>query len=106
MTSAEKRMRLKSANWPRQKDSRPPTIAVLPFINQSNDPEQDYFADGISEDIISIFPSWKTFPVIARNSSFSFRESTSTAAQIAAELMQITRSQAAYGWHKVASPPI
>ena len=86
MTSAEKREIEKRHLAAPESESRPPTIAVLPFINQSNDPEQDYFADGISEDIISNLSSWKTFPVIARNSSFSFRDSTSTAAQIATEL--------------------
>ena len=66
--------------------SRAPTIAVLPFINQSNDTDQDYFADGISEDIISNLSSWKTFPVIASNSSFAFRDSRQTASDIAAKL--------------------
>ena len=71
MTSAEKREIEKRQLAAPESESRPPTIAVLPFINQSNDPEQDYFADGISEDIISNLSSWKTFPVIARNSSLS-----------------------------------
>ena len=86
MTTAEKRSAAAMQIAAAESESRPPTIAVLPFINQSNDPEQDYFADGISEDIISNLSSWKTFPVIARNSSFSYRDSTSTATQIAAEL--------------------
>ena len=43
--------------------SKPPTIAVLPFLNLSNDPEQDYFADGISEDIISNLSSWRTLVI-------------------------------------------
>lgn len=86
MTTAEKRNPAAMQITAPESESRPPTIAVLPFINQSNDPEQDYFADGISEDIISNLSSWKTFPVIARNSSFSYRDSTSTATQIAAEL--------------------
>ena len=66
--------------------SKPPTIAVLPFLNLSNDPEQDYFADGISEDIISNLSSWRTFPVISRNSSFSYRTSDKKSSEIAAEL--------------------
>ena len=53
--------------------SNPPAIAVLPFVNMSGDEEQEYFADGITEDIISNLSSWKTFPVISRNSSFSYK---------------------------------
>jgi adenylate cyclase len=53
--------------------SKPPTIAVLPFKNMSNDEEQEYFADGVTEDIIGNLSSWKSFPVISRNSSFSFK---------------------------------
>ena len=52
---------------------KPPTIAVLPFKNMSNDEEQEYFADGVTEDIIGNLSSWKSFPVISRNSSFSFK---------------------------------
>lgn len=50
-----------------------PAIAVLPFENMSNDPEQDYFADGITEDIITALTHWRSFPVIARNSSFAYK---------------------------------
>ncbi len=50
-----------------------PAIAVLPFTNMSRDPEQDYFADGITEDIITNLSSWRTFPVISRNSSFTYK---------------------------------
>ena len=73
-------------NEPETKASKPPTIAVLPFLNLSNDPEQDYFADGISEDIISNLSSWRTFPVISRNSSFSYRSTDKKSSEIAAEL--------------------
>ena len=52
---------------------KPPTIVVLPFKNMSNDEEQEYFADGVTEDIIGNLSSWKSFPVISRNSSFSFK---------------------------------
>jgi class 3 adenylate cyclase len=47
-----------------------PSIAVLPFANMSGDPEQEYFADGISEDIITGLSKLRWFFVIARNSSF------------------------------------
>ena len=50
-----------------------PAIAVLPFTNMSGDPEQEYFADGITEDIITALAAWRWFPVIARNSTFVYK---------------------------------
>jgi adenylate cyclase len=50
-----------------------PSIAVLPFDNMSGDPEQDYFADGITEDIITELSRFKSLFVTARNSTFSFK---------------------------------
>ena len=50
-----------------------PSIAVLPFTNMSGDPQQDYFSDGISEDLITELSRFKTLFVIARNSSFRFK---------------------------------
>jgi TolB-like protein/class 3 adenylate cyclase len=50
-----------------------PSIAVLPFQNMSGDPEQEYFADGIVEDIITALSRTKALFVIARNSSFTFK---------------------------------
>ena len=50
-----------------------PSIAVLPFTNMSGDPEQDYFSDGISEDIITDLSKLSELHVIARNSSFVFK---------------------------------
>jgi adenylate cyclase len=50
-----------------------PSIAVLPFTNMSGDPEQEYFADGISEDIITGLSRLRWFFVIARNSSFTYK---------------------------------
>lgn len=50
-----------------------PAIAVLPFQNLSGDPEQEYFADGIAEDLITRLSLWRSFPVIARNSSFVYK---------------------------------
>ena len=49
-----------------------PSIAVLPFTNMGSDTEQDYFADGISEDIITALSKLRWFFVIARNSSFTY----------------------------------
>jgi adenylate cyclase len=50
-----------------------PSIAVLPFTNMSGDPEQDYFADGMVEDIITELSRFQSLFVIARNTSFTFR---------------------------------
>src|SRR5882762_4738507 len=50
-----------------------PSIAVLPFTNMSGDPEQDYFADGIAEDIITALSRCSGLFVIARNSSFTYK---------------------------------
>src|SRR5258708_13268593 len=50
-----------------------PSIAVLPFTNMSGDPEQDYFADGMVEEIITALSHFKALFVIARNSSFTYK---------------------------------
>ena len=63
-----------------------PAIAVLPFVNLSGDPEQDYFSDGISEDIITALSKLRWFFVIARNSSFTYKGKAVHMKQIADEL--------------------
>ena len=63
-----------------------PSIAVLPFTNMSGDPEQEYFSDGITEDIITALSHWRSFPVIARNSSFSYKGQQVRIQEIAQEL--------------------
>ncbi len=50
-----------------------PSIAVLPFANTSGDAEQEYFADGLTEDLITALTRWRSFPVIARNSCFAYK---------------------------------
>ena len=50
-----------------------PSIAVLPFKNLSGDPAQEYFADGITEDIVTALSRWRWFFVIARHSSFTYK---------------------------------
>ena len=50
------------------------SIAVLPFENMSGDPDQDYFADGVAEDVLTELSRFRSLFVIARNSSFSFRD--------------------------------
>ena len=63
-----------------------PAIAVLPFDNMSGDPEQEYFSDGISEDIITALSKLRWFFVIARNSSFTYKGKAVHIKQIGAEL--------------------
>ena len=63
-----------------------PSIAVLPFANMSNDPEQEYFADGIAEDIITALSHIKQWFVIARNSSFAYKGRHVDIREIASEL--------------------
>lgn len=50
-----------------------PSIAILPLVNMSGDPEQEYFADGISEDLITELSRFQGLAVIARNSSFTYK---------------------------------
>jgi TolB-like protein/class 3 adenylate cyclase len=63
-----------------------PSIAVLPFTNMSGDPEQEYFSDGISEDIITALSKLRWFFVIARNSSFIYKGNAVQMKTIAEEL--------------------
>ena len=63
-----------------------PAIAVLPFDNMSGDPEQEYFSDGISEDIITALSKLRWFFVIARNSSFTYKGKAVHIKQIGTEL--------------------
>jgi adenylate cyclase len=63
-----------------------PSIAVLPFQNMSGDPEQEYFADGIVEDIITALSRFKALFVIARNSSFTYKGRAIDVKQVGREL--------------------
>jgi adenylate cyclase len=63
-----------------------PSIAVLPFQNMSGDPEQEYFSDGISEDIITALSKLRWFFVIARNSSFTYKGKAVHMKRVADEL--------------------
>ncbi|HSX61076.1 MAG TPA: winged helix-turn-helix domain-containing protein [Tahibacter sp.] len=63
-----------------------PSIAVLPFVNLSRDPEQDYFADGMVEDIIGALSRLRWLFVIARNSSFAYKGRTIDVKQVGREL--------------------
>ena len=63
-----------------------PSLAVLPFKNIGNKSEQQYFADGIVEDIITALSKFKSFAVVARNSAFVYKERNVDVRQIATEL--------------------
>jgi adenylate cyclase len=63
-----------------------PSIAVLPFQNMSGDPEQEYFTDGITEDIITELSRFRSLFVIARNSSFSYKGKSPDIRQVGHEL--------------------
>jgi len=67
-------------------ENKPPAIAVLPFANMSGDPEQDFFVDGITEDIITNLSLWRNFPVISRNSSFTYKDKSVNLKEVAQEL--------------------
>ncbi|MCX7365248.1 MAG: helix-turn-helix domain-containing protein [Alphaproteobacteria bacterium] len=63
-----------------------PSIAVLPLQNMSGDREQEYFADGITEDIITALSKWRSFLVIARNSTFTYKGRNVDIRQVGREL--------------------
>ena len=63
-----------------------PSIAVLPFDNMSGDPEQEYFSDGITEDIITALSKFRWFFVTARNSTFAYKGQSPNVPQVAREL--------------------
>jgi adenylate cyclase len=63
-----------------------PSVAVLPFANMSGDPEQEYFADGISEDVITELSKFRSIFVIARNSSFTYRGQATDVRKVAKDL--------------------
>jgi len=63
-----------------------PSVAVLPFANISEDPEQEYFSDGITDDIITALSKYRWIMVTARNSTFVYKHRPVTVREIAAEL--------------------
>lgn len=67
-------------------DDRRPAIAVLPFANLSGDPQKDYFVDGVVEDLITGLSRFKTFAVIARNSSFVYKDRAVDVREVGREL--------------------
>ena len=63
-----------------------PTIAVLPFVNLSPDPEQEYFADGVTEDLITDLSKLPGIAVISRHSTFTYKGAAATVQQICEDL--------------------
>jgi TolB-like protein len=63
-----------------------PSVAVLPFANMSSDPEQEFFSDGIAEDIITALSRYPSLFVIARNSSFTYKDRAVDVKQVGREL--------------------
>ena len=63
-----------------------PSIAVIPFLNLSGDPEQEYFSDGVTEDIITELSRWRRIAVRSRSASFRYRGSAVDLKQVAREL--------------------
>jgi TolB-like protein len=63
-----------------------PSIAVLPFVNMSADPDNEYFSEGVAEEILNVLARIPELKVTARTSAFSYKGSEATVAQIAREL--------------------
>lgn len=63
-----------------------PSVAVLPFDNMSGDPGQDYFSDGLTEDIITALALVRSFPVVARNSTFAYKGKSPDVRSLASQL--------------------
>ena len=81
---------LASPSQPRKETSKPATrklsICVLPFANISDDPQQEYFSDGITEDVITDLSKVSALSVVARNTAFQFKGKTLDMAQLAGQL--------------------
>jgi DNA-binding winged helix-turn-helix (wHTH) protein len=76
-----------------------PSIAILPFANLSGEVEQEYFADGMADEIITALSRCSSFFVISRNSSFTYKEKPSTYARLAAN------SACAMCWKAASAAP-
>ena len=81
-----------------------PSIAVLPFTNMSGDPEQEYFADGLVEDIITALSRVRSFFVIARNSSFTYKGRAVDVRQVVARARRPLRPRRQHPQGRLAGP--
>jgi adenylate cyclase len=81
-----------------------PSIAVMPFLNMSGDPEQEYFADGMVEEIITALSRFKWLFVIARNSSFTFKRKAVDVKEVGRLLgvRYVLEGSVRRGWHWLA----
>ena len=84
--------------------SNKPSIAVLPFDNMSGDPEQEYFSDGITEDIITELARYRGLFVIARNSSFAFKGAAVDIAAVGREARRALRGRGQRAQGRQARP--
>jgi TolB-like protein len=87
----DERLRLEDTPKPGDRPDRlslhdKPSVAVLPFTNMSGDPEQEYFSDGITEDIIAELSRFRELTVIARHSCFYYKDKSSKVREIGEEL--------------------
>ncbi len=80
------RLVLQQAPPSEARETLKPALAVLPFVNLSEDAAQDYFADGVVEDIITALSRFKSFAVIARNSSFTYKGQAVDVRQVGQDL--------------------
>ena len=92
---------------PELASSSRPSIAVLPFAHMSGDPEQEYFADGVSEDILTGLSKLRWFFVIACNSSFTYKGKAVDVKRVARELgvRYVLEGSVRKGAIECASPP-
>jgi adenylate cyclase len=74
------------ATLPPEAILRRPAVVILPFLNLSGDPAQEYFVDGMTEDLITALAQWRWFPVIARNSAFAYKGRAVDVTQVGREL--------------------
>ncbi len=66
----------RAADLPQKGPAAKPGVVILPFVNMSGDPEQEYFSDGVTEDIITDLGRVSALSVASRNSAFSYKGKT------------------------------
>ena len=86
MLEEEEKPRISPAGKPALDLPDKPSIAVLPFDNMSGDPEQEYFSDGVTEDIITELSKFRSLFIIARNSSFSYKGRATKVQEVSKDL--------------------